>query len=144
MVVIVAVTLNMSKAKKKKKKKITEIASILQIHDLLVSRLRQRDPDSTPLHMAVRRNQTFIVQLLLEHAANPAARDHFGLTPLHLAAIVGNLEVNVRSILNSSLAFCIERMDSFFIIRCMPYVYQMCFMYFAIEEPNTQKDCFSK
>ena len=113
---------------------------ILQIHDLLESRLRQRDPDSTPLHAAVRRNQIVVVQLLLEHGANPAARDHFGLTPLHTAAVVGNMEVNVDSHIKLySLALCFEQMDSFF----LSYMYTLCisavFWYFAVKEPHSPK-----
>ncbi len=86
------------------------VTRTLQVHDVLESRLRQRDPDSTPLHVAVRRNQSMVVKLLLEHGANPAARDHFGLTPLHLAAVVGNIEVSVDFISNSYyMTLCFKR-----------------------------------
>ncbi len=76
---------------------------------MLESRLCQRDPDSTPLHAAVKRNQIMVAEALLEHGANPAARDHFGLTPLHLAAVVGNMEVNMDSISKFSDIACLTK-----------------------------------
>ncbi len=47
----------------------------------------------TPLHIAARKGHVEIVRLLLEHGADPNARDIHGGTPLHDAALWGHTEV---------------------------------------------------
>ena len=47
--------------------------------------VNSRDKDNcTPLHLAVRRNQTKLAVILLEHGADATAGDIYGKTPLHL------------------------------------------------------------
>ena len=55
----------------------------------------EEDPEtgSTPLNEAARKGHTEIVQLLLEHGADPARRDHTGATPLENAAHGRHAEV---------------------------------------------------
>jgi ankyrin repeat protein len=46
-----------------------------------------------PLHSAAAGNHTGIVRLLLEHGADPNARQQGGFTPIHAAAQNGNEEL---------------------------------------------------
>ena len=48
---------------------------------------------NTPLHAAAAGRQLPIVSLLLEHGADPNARQHGGFTPLHSAAQAGDVEM---------------------------------------------------
>jgi ankyrin repeat protein len=52
----------------------------------------------TPLHLASAHNNVDIVDMLLDHGADPDAGDNEGKVPLHLAALRGHAEV-VRSLL---------------------------------------------
>jgi len=47
----------------------------------------------TPLHVAAEKGHVEIARLLLEHGADPNARDMYGVTPLHLATYWGHLDV---------------------------------------------------
>ncbi|GAB4544996.1 MAG: hypothetical protein Fur002_18700 [Anaerolineales bacterium] len=47
----------------------------------------------TPLHSSTAGNYEKIVELLLDHEADPNARDQQGFTPLHIAAQNGNLQI---------------------------------------------------
>lgn len=48
-----------------------------------------KDELNTPLHYAVKNDNTLIAERLLEKKANPNAQNVFGNTPLHLAAVNG-------------------------------------------------------
>ncbi|KAL5009533.1 hypothetical protein ScPMuIL_011838 [Solemya velum] len=53
----------------------------------LRKKINYKDEDLlTPLHYAARNNHLGVVQLLMEHGANPNSLDEEGLTPLHFAA----------------------------------------------------------
>ena len=71
------------------------------------------DPDlidrdqSTPLHLAIKRNNPRIVELLLsdqhDQQADPNITDRYGQTPLHTAASMGYVEI-VRLLLTANLS----------------------------------------
>jgi ankyrin repeat protein len=61
----------------------------------------------TPLHMAVIRSQTTIVEMLLEAGADPSVQNDDQITPLHLA-VLGNNTALIMSLLRSSHATCIR------------------------------------
>ncbi|MDR2371663.1 MAG: ankyrin repeat domain-containing protein [Puniceicoccales bacterium] len=52
---------------------------------------KKNDMGRTPLHEAIINNSNEVVQNLIFNGANLAAKDNFGQTPLHTAAMVGNL-----------------------------------------------------
>lgn len=51
------------------------------------SQIKANVNDWTPLHLAANRNNTAITKLLLEHGADPHAKNSDGDTPAHLAAV---------------------------------------------------------
>jgi len=51
------------------------------------------DPDATPLHIAAFKDKPDVAEVLLDHGADPNARDKFGLTALHVAAMRGNMDL---------------------------------------------------
>lgn len=55
--------------------------------------------DQTPLHCAARMGHKELVQLLLEHKANPNSTTTAGHTPLHIAAREGHVQT-VRILLD--------------------------------------------
>lgn len=58
-----------------------------------------RNPlNATPIQLAVSAGHANIVQLLLQHNANPNTRENNGLTPLHTAAKNGDTQI-IRSLL---------------------------------------------
>jgi len=55
--------------------------------------VREDDKGATPLHVAAEYGYSEIVEVLLEHGADPNIRDKYGETPLHVAAAFGNSKV---------------------------------------------------
>jgi ankyrin repeat protein len=47
----------------------------------------------TPLHWAALRGRKAVAEVLLDHKADPAAKDHAGQTPLHHAAAEGHADI---------------------------------------------------
>ncbi len=54
---------------------------------------RHTERDLTPLMLAIYRDHTSLVRLLLARGANPNARNHLGLTPLMMAATGGQGDI---------------------------------------------------
>ena len=52
-----------------------------------------RSGSSLELHHAVAMEQLDFIRFLVEKHCNPMQRDQHGITPLHVAAIVGNVKV---------------------------------------------------
>ena len=66
---------------------------IREYKDKLMETLLKCQLDMTPLFLAAWMNQTDVALLLLDAGANPNITDCFGSTPLHMAAVWGNLEL---------------------------------------------------
>ena len=49
------------------------------------------DPDATPLHIAAFKDKPEVAEVLLNNGADPNARDKFGMSALHVAAMRGNM-----------------------------------------------------
>jgi ankyrin repeat protein len=71
---------------------LTEIGELLIKHGADVNAAHSEN-GITPLHLAVMHNRLESVKWLLEKGANVNSRDKSGRTPLHDAALVGNLDI---------------------------------------------------
>ena len=72
---------------------VRELAGLARGRDLLLGRTRDKE---TPLHIAVRRHKRSCVEALLAAGARPYSVNAMGHTPLHLAAMVGAVDIGVR------------------------------------------------
>lgn len=81
---------------------------VKQVDEMLINNAK-KDPrvDSSALHLAVYKEKTECVRLLLEFGAAVNLRDCFGLTPLHLAAMRGNTSM-VKMFEDNGADFSIE------------------------------------
>ncbi|ELU00338.1 hypothetical protein CAPTEDRAFT_229085 [Capitella teleta] len=81
---------------------------VKQVDEMLINNAK-KDPrvDSSALHLAVYKEKTECVKLLLEFGAAVNLRDCFGLTPLHLAAMRGNTSM-VKMFEENGADFSIE------------------------------------
>jgi hypothetical protein len=61
---------------------------------------RKNDMGQTPLHEAIINDSNDVVQFLIFHGANLVAKDNFGWTPLHTAAMQGNV-IAARALLEA-------------------------------------------
>ncbi|ESO01238.1 hypothetical protein HELRODRAFT_133683, partial [Helobdella robusta] len=61
---------------------------------------QQNISGDTPLHVAIRKKHTRLVNLLLECGADVNIRDRSGLTPLHFACVYGTYKI-VEKLLNA-------------------------------------------
>ena len=68
-------------------------ALIQEYEDKTMETLKRGLDDMTPLMLAAWKNQKEVALLLLKAGANPNIPDYFGSTPLHMAAMWGNLDL---------------------------------------------------
>lgn len=79
-----------------------EVAQFFLRAGVAINSLSHNALQAAPIHLAVTGGYASIVQVLLEHGADPNVRQSGGLTPLHLAAKNGNLQIVLMLLLNGA------------------------------------------